>query len=493
MWSLSPKMAFVSAKGRVSMPLLLVLCLLGSAAICRAGNLPANAVQAQGRQESQPSDEAKPSQEEGKYRTTDILEPEPIPGQTQGGDRDQSDAIDAIPVPIEPMDPNRTLGGQTFVDDVFKRPRNRWGFVLSAYQAHTSDISADNQPKQSSGITAFMPRTFFNFGKRKSLFHVDLGAGYRYYNQRRESNAWDYQGSAEYTLHLSRRTTFQLADQFTSSFNDAWSFLSLYSPLDYDPLSSNEVIFNRQRINRNSVRAELSQQITTKARYEIFGGHRWFDYRKNTLTDSSAIEYGGNFNYQITKWLHVASGMTAYFNLVEGSEPDARIYHVQFGGLEFRPTKGWRIWAGGGLDISDYAGENRTSEHVSAGIGYVETKTSFSLTYQRGFTSAIGISRLLLSDVASAEVGRRISNWLNANLQSYYYRSYEAGVGGRIETLSGGGGLEFGLRRDLILTMNAFYQNQRTRNFSVQGLGLSRLTGYLGLQYMWPARKQNEY
>jgi hypothetical protein len=95
--------------------------------------------------------------------------------------------------------------------------------------------------------------------------------------------------------------------------------------------------------------------------------------------------------------------------------------------------------------------------------------------------------------VASANYGHRINNWLNANLQSYYYRSSETVSNGWLETLSGGGGLEFALRRDLVLTMNAFYQNQRARRFSVEGLGLSRLTGYLGLQYVWPARKYSDY
>jgi hypothetical protein len=483
------KTAFKFTKNESRILLLLAACIIGTGVQYAS----AQTAQEPSRTEPNPSDSRQLDAEQGKYRTVDILQQEQNGTQPQEAESDPSDPMNAIPIPIAEKDEGRSLGGQPFLDDVFQSSKNRWGFSLSAYQAYTSDISSENQPKQSSGITAFMPRTFFNFGRRKSLFHMDIGGGYRKYNQRQLSSAWDYYGNAYYTYRASKGTVFQLSNQFTSSFNDAWSFLSLYSPLDYDPLSSNVVLFNRQRINRNAFQAKLDYQITPKARFEVFGGHRWYDYQRNTLRNSSALEYGGSFNYRLTKWLHVSSSMTSYYNMAGTNFPDAQIYHIQIGGLDFRLSDSWRIWAGGGFDFSDYEDQNRTAEHISAGIGYTATKTSFSVTYQRGFTSAIGLSRLLMSDVASANVGRRITNWLNANLQAYYYRSNEAGTSGWLETLSGGGGLEFALRRDLVMTMNAFYQNQRSRRFSVDGLGLSRLTGYFGLQYVWPAKNRGDY
>ena len=493
MWSLFHRIAFNFAKKMVLIPFLIAACASGTAAMCCAQESNPNTASDQDKEQIKTPADAGYTQDQGKYRTVDILEPEPVPGQKQADDNSQSETLDAIPVPIAPVDDTLTLGGQALIDDVFQNRRNRFGFSISAYEAYTSDISAENRPKRSSGITVIMPRAFFNFGKRKSVFHMDFGAGYRYYNRSRDSNTWDYQGNSQYSLQLSKRTTFQLADQFTSSFNDAWSFLSLSSPLDFDLLSSNEVLFNRQRITRNAARVELSHGFTSKATISVFGGHRWYDYQRNTLNNSSAIEFGGSFNYQIKKWLYVTSSATAYYNLVEGSLPDARIYHVQFGGLDFHLTDAWRIWAGGGIDISDYQETNRTAEHVSAGIGYTTRISSFSVTYQRGFTSGIGISRLLMSDVASASFGRRFTDWFSTRIESYYYKSSETGTRGLLKTFSGGGSMEFALLRNLVLTTNAYYQNQRTRGFSVSGLGLTRLTGYVGLQYVWPARRQSEY
>jgi hypothetical protein len=486
-------MDFKTAPMKFWIRCLLIACLAGAGAVNSAPDCAAQSAQDEKRTDGNPQDTGQPDPEQGRYRTVDILHPEPDPSQPQISESNSSEINEPIPIPISPIDANESLGGKTFVDDVFRRAENRWGLALSAYQAYTTNVSGEGQSKNSSGITAFMPRAFFNFGKRKSILHLDVGAGYRRYNHRRASNAWDYSGNAQYSLRISDATSFRVSDQLTSSFNDAWSFLSLYSPLGYDLLSSNEVLFNRLRITRNAARAELSHQISEKAGFGVFGGHRWYDYQRNTLSNSTALEYGGSFSYQIARWLHLSSSVTSYYNLAGSSIPDAQIYHIQIGGLDFRLSNSWRIWGGGGIDISEYERKRRTASHINAGIGYTSKSASFHLTYQRGFTSAIGISRLLLSDVASANYGHRINNWLNANLQSYYYRSSETVSNGWLETLSGGGGLEFALRRDLVLTMNAFYQNQRARRFSVEGLGLSRLTGYLGLQYVWPARKYSDY
>jgi hypothetical protein len=414
-------------------------------------------------------------------------------GDAQPADQTQSETQEPIPVPIQSGEEVKSLGAQTFVDDVFQNTRNHWGFTLSAYQAYTSDISSSKQRRDSSGITAFMPRTFLNFGKRKSRFHIDLGAGYRIYNRNHDLDSWDYYGDTQYSLQLSKRTSFQLADQFTSSFNDAWSFLSLYSPAHYNTSFSNEVLFNRQRINRNSLQAELDFRISRKAQFEVFSGYNAYVYPQNTLTNSNALEAGGSISYQLTKWLYLSSSFSTYFNLSGRDIPDTRIYHFQAGGLEFRLSHSWRIWADGGVDISDYAGGNQKREHINAGIAYTSRNNSFSLTYQRGFTSAIGISKLLMSDVANVSYGYRINSWMRTNLQTYYYRSREINDSGLLETLSGGGGFEFALRRDLSLTLNAYYQNQRTKSFSVEGLGLNRFSGFLGLQYVFPARKRSEY
>ncbi len=431
-----------------------------------------------GAQEPIPPEKPDDHSKEG-YTTYDLL---------QSGIQDEGEPQEPIPVPIQAGEETVSLGDQTFLDDVFQDPQNRWGFSLGAYGAYTSDIGDISPQNRDSGIFAFMPRTFFNFGREKSRFHIDVGAGYRYYTRDKELNNWDYYGAAHYSYQVSKRTSFQLYDQFTSSYNDAWSFLSLYSPHRYDTGSSNEVLFNRQRINRNSARAQVDHQATSKLSLSAFGGYRMFRYPQSSLRDSDLLEAGAGAYYQLFKWLYVTGTFSTYINLFEGSGREAKIYRLQFAGLDFHLSDSWRIWATGGVDYSDYEEGNRWHESISSGIGYTSQNTSFSLTYQRGFTSAIGLSRLLVSDIWAASYGYRMTGWMATRVESYYYRSMETD-GGLLKTFSGGGGFDFALRRDLTMTTRAYYQNQHSEDFSIGGLELNRFTAYIGLQYMWPSRK----
>ncbi len=396
-----------------------------------------------------------------------------------------------IPITTRVEEDTGSLGVQSFVDDVFQSTRNNWGFSLGAYQAYTTELAMGGEPDQGSGITAFMPRVFFNTGKRKSRFHIDLGAGYRLYNHDRDLDGWNYRGDAQYTYQFSRRTGFQLADQFQSAYNDAWDFLSPFSSSRYNRYYSSEVLFNRQRINRNLLMAELNHQATRKARFGVFGGYRMYDYTQDEMVDSNAIDLGGSFYYQLAKWLYVSSSFSTYLNFSGDGYPEEKIYRVQAGGLDFHLGKSWRIWGSGGVDVTDFENYSQVRENIDAGVGYTSRKAFFNATYRRGFTSAIGLSKLLQSNIVSLTLGYRFNRRVNAKLESYYHRSLEEPNNGRLETLTGGGGLEFSLRRDLIMTMNAYYQNQKTQSFSVEGLGLNRLTGYLGLQYVWPARRRS--
>jgi hypothetical protein len=201
------------------------------------------------------------------------------------------------------------------------------------------------------------------------------------------------------------------------------------------------------------------------------------------------LEGGGSIRYQAAKWLYLYGSFTAFSDLFGRNYPAAQIYRLHFAGVDFHLSDSWRIWGSGGIDYSDYEDFERIQESFTAGIGHVSPKTSFSTTYQRGFTSAIGLSRLLVTDLIAASYGYRATDWMGVRMEAYYYRSEEPS-GGLLETFSGGGGLDFSLRRDLFLTSRAYYQDQRTQNFSISGLDMDRFTAYLGLQYVWPARKR---
>jgi hypothetical protein len=483
---LSRKMELKSAKSIVPVCLSIVVFFLGAAAICPAQEPSTD--QEQGKQQNAPAEPDQNGQEPGGYRTVDIIYPEPGQEQQQTEDADQSEALNPIPVPIQPEDETRSLGGQTLIDDVFQNSRNPWGLSLSLYGAYTTETSPDNEQDISSGIGAFMFRIFSNFGKRKSKLHLNAGTGYRRYVQYHDLDSWDYSGNARYSYEFSRKTRFSLSDQFNSSYNDAWSFLSMGSSIPYNPNFANEVLFNLQRINRNSLHGEISHQLTRKAHFEIFGQHSWYDYSEDTLANSNTIEVGGRFGYRFTDWLSLSSSYSTYLYVSETENTGVQVHRLQVGQFDFGLTKSWRIWIGGGLDYSHSSGQNRFHENINAGIGYTSQRALFTVTYQRGFSSAIGINDLFSSDVFAASYGYRMTSWMRSNIEAYHYRNLGQN-GGALKTFTGGGSLEFALQGNLSLTINAFYQNQQPQDFSVEGLELNRFNGYVGLQYVWPGRR----
>lgn len=200
--------------------------------------------------------------------------------EIQSPDQEPSDEQWPTPIPVQGEEEGKggkeikSRGLQSFGDDVFQNLKNRFGFSLSFNEAYSNSVSRNSQIQQGASFQSFLPRAFLNLGKRKSTFHVDIGAGWRGYNQHHELNSWDYYGNAQYSYQLSKKSMFGVTNQYTSSYNDAWSFISLYSPLQYNLFTSNEILFNTQRINRDSLMAQLDYRIGRRVGLGFFGHYR---------------------------------------------------------------------------------------------------------------------------------------------------------------------------------------------------------------------------
>lgn len=404
-----------------------------------------------------------------------------------------------IPVPIrggavELSEENRygearSLGAQDFKDDVFLNSRNPFGFSLSASQGYVKDISGVGV-RQSTMFSSFSGRAFFNAGRRRSKLHLDFGAGYRYNYDGLNPDSPDYQANAQYSYQIAPNTSLQISNQFTHTYNDSWSFLSLYSPIQSDLNFSSEVLFNRQQITRNTSRASLHHNLGRRVSLGISGGYELYRYPELSLGTTNAFTVGGDFDLRLTDWLSLTNSYTAYLNSVNEEFRDARIHRLQAAGLDFSLGRAWRLWMSGGVELSDYQDETRIAESVSAGVGYTYSKSSLSLTYHRGFTSAIGISGLMHSDRINADFGYRITQWMNTRLESGYYRSRDQVDSGLLQTWSNGGSLGIALSSSLNMTLNGYYQKQSPRNYSTDDLEIERVTAFLSFEYVWPARRR---
>lgn len=210
------------------------------------------------------------------------------------------------------------------------------------------------------------------------------------------------------------------------------------------------------------------------------------------MGDAHILKAGGNIDVRLTGWLYLTNSYTTYLNDVDVQFQAARIHRLQVGNLDFRLSRSWRIWGGGGVEYAVYRNAGRFRESLNAGIGYTSYNTSLRMSYRRGFTTAVGIPALFQSDIGTVALGYRITDRIGSRLEGYFYRSMAQFDYGRIGTYSVGGGMEFSLYSYLQLTLNGYYQRQLTNNYSFEGLGIERLTTYLGLRYVWPARKRTD-
>lgn len=431
----------------------------------------------------------------------------PFPGERQEVEKDetasQSSMEGSAPmlVPIgdteadfliEGGEENRSRGAQTFIDDIILNSRNNFGFSLAAYQGYSEDISK-SVIDRSSGVTLATAQLFVNAGRNKSRFHMDFGSGYRRYANNQDDNRPDYHANLRYSYRISNRTFFRIINKYASSYNDSWAFLSMYSPIWQEPDFSQEVLYERQRIDRNVLNASLTRTIGRRAKVGILGGYNYYKYSQSNLGIVHTVEAGGHIDFQLTDWLDLTNSYTTYLNTVEEDYRDARIHRLQLGGLNFRLSRSWRFWASGGVEVSDYQNINRIAESANARISHTSMNTAFRMTYRRGFASSIGIQGLWHSDDVNVSLGHQFAPWFKGRLESSFYRSVNKIDSGLLNTFNGGGGLEFALSNHLQMTFTSFYQKQKSIRYNIEGLEIERITAYLGFQFVWPALRREYY
>lgn len=379
-------------------------------------------------------------------------------------------------------------GGNSFADDLFGDRRRSFGFSLGAYQMYDSNLFFRRSGREDGFVTTIFPRVFFNAGRHRTRFHADYGTGYWLYNGRGGLNAAGHFGNFQFTRQLSRRISFHIADQLSSSPNEYGSFLSpIVSSTPQVTGFSNEVLVDRQRITRNIITGGLDFQVGRKGSLGIFGGYYLHRYRLRELHNADALQVGATYDHRITNWLYLSNSYHAYLNRVDEFFRDARIHRLQVGGLSFRLGKHWRLNASGGVEWANHLEENRLGESITAGIARNSRDNLILVGYQRGFTSAIGLSRVYRSDIVTAGFGQRISRWMGFRASSSYWRGSGQGTGNEIEYFLAQTGLDFLLRSDLVASIGGSYHNQASGAFASEPLNRERYLVVFGLQYLWPA------
>ena len=397
----------------------------------------------------------------------------------------QEDRQSKNPPPSETAAPK---GGQSFLADVFGNARQKFAFSLGGLGMYESNVFNRNQNVEDAIVTAILARVSVNLGRRNTRFHAEYGFGYRIYNARGSLNGSDHYGNVHFTHQLSRRLLLQVSDQVSSSPNGFRSLMSpIFSPESPSPGFASDPFLARQRITQNFVSGNLDWQLSRKFRIGAFGNYNTYLFQTQDLRNVTGVQVGASYGYSPTNWLSLSGSYATYLNKVDPSYRELQIHRVQVGGFEFKLGKAWRAAISGGVEFTNYFGQNRFTEYVSGGLSWHSETSTLSVSYHRGFFSTIGIPQLFQSQLVNVGFGNRLASWVNLQMAGSYIHGLEYSQSGQLDQYFGYGGLDFALRADLVASLYGGYQQQRARDLAGLPANREGYVAYLGLQYLFPA------
>jgi hypothetical protein len=293
-------------------------------------------------------------------------------------------------------------------------------------------------------------------------------------------------GNLQCSYETLQRASFYLSDAVSSGPNDFGSF---GGPRSYNsrrqPSSWIELDYARQRVTSNSLTGSADFQPTAKSSLDFFGTYQIYRWALEPIGGTSGIQVGTKLGYHVTQRLSLTSGYAFYVNSLQGEFPTTRIQRLDLAGLKVEISQKWQAYLSGGLGLTDYPGEYRHAGSVQAGISRRSHSSIFAASYERGFTTSIGLPGMYISDMATADIGQRLTQRMSIQVNFRYCKNVSYLRPGRYDIIRGNAILEFALRPDLIAVVDYSYWDQSWRGLLVPVLDTTRWAAYAGVQYIW--------
>ena len=396
----------------------------------------------------------------------------PPPGQETSGSQ---------PPPLEPGQ----SGAVSLVEGILDNTANRLGFSFSTYEMYTTSRFKGSQGNDLP-VGMLYPQIFINRRGRRSNLHLDYGLGYRAYHGKSELNTFFQSGSASWEVKLARYTTFELADAFSSSPNDYGFSPGRVSQVQLQPIYSQEILVDRQRIITNTLTANLGQRITKRIKAGMFVGYDYLRYSRDSFLDAQGYRVGVRADYQITNWLYLDSSYSTYLNTRDDKLRSGNIHRLQVGGVRFQLSKSTQFFTSGSLEYSPYQGEAHTVAGIEGGISRTSKSNSILISYHRGLSNTLGPGTILQGHSATLSFSQRFSSRFTFQTDGSYLRGGGFAPDSSMESIAGYGGLEIGLRTHLIASTNVGFVSQHISNLPFGAPDLRSYTAYVGLRYFLP-------
>jgi len=198
------------------------------------------------------------------------------------------------------------------------------------------------------------------------------------------------------------------------------------------------------------------------------------------------------FSHKINRWVSITSNYSSFISGSDERFRDSRIHRIQASGLELNLNRNWNLKLSGGADILEGSGYSPKIKGSYFGMLSRDSRmNSLFVTCNSQYESALSVLRILKSDSIGTGWARKLGRKVNAQLSAHYIHSKDVLQTGKLESIGILAGVEYEIRRSVILKTNYGYQKQ---NNSIVGISddvnLDRQLANIGLQFFWPSSRR---
>jgi hypothetical protein len=382
----------------------------------------------------------------------------------------------------------------SLIEGITDNTATHLGFAFSSYEMYTTDAF---QGTTSEGVTSTMlyPQIFTNVHGRRSQLHLDYSLGYRMYQHQRGINTSAHTALMSWNMRLARSTFFQFSDSFSSSPNDygfslgqpvQFSQFSQLSEIQIQPIYSQEILVNHQRLVRNSAAAGVSHDVSRKMTVSLLGSYDYLKYRQAGFANTHGFQVGLRLAYQFTKWLFLDSSYSTYLNSVNSALGSSSIQRLQVGGFRFRISPTTQLFTTGTVEYTHDLG-GRTVAGFEGGLSRSSKSNSIRINYHRGLSTTSGPGTILQGNDVTLAFVHRLSARMSFQMDGTYMNGLGFLRGASLQSFYGNGGIQIRLQRNLVASTNVGYISQQQRKLPFSAPNLKGYTAFVGLQYFMPA------
>jgi hypothetical protein len=391
-------------------------------------------------------------------------------------------------VPDAPPPSEPEPAARSFSDGFLRNTRQHIGFSVSAFESYTPNAFGPSTEHKAITLASILPEVHANFQKKGLDFRIGYGAVFnRYGKDLSQLNRISQTGTATFGYSVSRRKTrLQVTDFLSSFYNDPASFPGSTTNSSYRLDSAPQIYIDRRRETRNQATIGLSQALTRKSGIGVTLTHDTFRYSGSDLQPPQLLAMSVFADYQINKWMHFNLQYSHYLNHLGQELRNSNVENLQIAGFVFKLGKGWQLSSSGGIESTKAQASRSIVGGGQVEIGKSSSTTSFGANYHRGYSSVFPVSSVWYGDTANLHLVQWLSSRVSIHANSSYFSGSLLTDASVISTVSGSGGLDIALQKNLIVSANYFVVSQKLVNVSVGDSSLHRNTVSVGLQYYLP-------